>query len=72
MLYDDDNLYVGVDCLQSVEVIARLTRRDRPVEADSITVALDTRSDGKSAFELSVNAAGAEDAWLMKLSYWWG
>lgn len=58
VLYDDDNVYVGVDCRQSVEVIARLTRRDRQVEADYVTVTLDTRSDGKSAFEFSVNAAG--------------
>lgn len=56
--YDDDNLYVGIDCPQSVEVTARLTRRDRAIESDSVTVALDTRGDGKSAFEFSVNAAG--------------
>jgi hypothetical protein len=58
VLYDDDNVYVGVDCPQSAEVIARLTRRDRQVEADSVTVVFDTRSDGKSAFEFTVNAAG--------------
>lgn len=58
ILYDDDNVYVGIDCPQSVEVIARLTRRDRPIEADSVTVVFDTRSDGKSAFEFAVNAAG--------------
>jgi hypothetical protein len=56
--YDDDNVYVAVDCQQRAPVIARLTRRDRPVEADSVTVVLDTRSDGKSAFEFTVNAAG--------------
>jgi hypothetical protein len=58
VLYDDDNVYVGIDCVQSVEVVARLTRRDRQVESDSVTVVFDTRSDGKSAFEFSVNAAG--------------
>lgn len=58
VLYDDDNVYIGVDCPQSVDVVARLTRRDRQVEADAVTVVFDTRSDGKSAFEFSVNAAG--------------
>jgi hypothetical protein len=58
ILYDDDAVYVGIDCPQSVEVVARLTRRDRWVEADTVAVMLDTRGDGKSAFEFSVNAAG--------------
>jgi hypothetical protein len=58
VLYDDDNVYVGVDCPQSSEVVARLTRRDRWIEADSVSVILDTRGDGKSAFEFAVNAAG--------------
>ncbi|APR88160.1 hypothetical protein A7982_13509 [Minicystis rosea] len=58
VLYDDDNVYVGIDCPQTVDVVARLTRRDRPIESDAVTVVLDTRSDGKSAFEFSVNAAG--------------
>ncbi len=58
ILYDDDNVYIGIDCPQTAEVVARLTRRDRAVEADSVTVVLDTRADGKSAFEFSVNAAG--------------
>jgi hypothetical protein len=35
-----------------------MTRRDRPIEADSVTVNLDSRRDGTTAFEFSVNAAG--------------
>jgi hypothetical protein len=58
ILYDDDNVYVGIDCQQSVEVVARLTRRDRWIESDSVAVVLDTRSDGKSGFEFAINAAG--------------
>jgi hypothetical protein len=58
ILYDDENLYVGIDCPQTVDVVARLTRRDRNVEADTVWVILDTRADGKSAFEFGVNAAG--------------
>lgn len=58
ILYDDENVYVGIDCPQSAEVVSRLTRRDRWVESDSVTVILDTRGDGKSAFEFGVNVAG--------------
>ena len=59
ILYDDHALYVGFDCEQvRSPVTARLTRRDREVEADSVSVDLDTRRDGKSAFSFEVNAAG--------------
>jgi hypothetical protein len=59
ILYDREAIWIGVDCRQTkAPIIARLTRRDRPVEADSITVALDTRKNGTSAFEFSINAAG--------------
>jgi hypothetical protein len=59
VLYDSDAVYIGVACDQAkAPVVARLTRRDRQVEADSVTIALDTRGDGKSAFEFGVNAAG--------------
>lgn len=59
VLYDDDAIYVGVECDQArAPVVARLTRRDREIESDSVTVSLDTRGDGRTAFEFSVNAAG--------------
>ncbi|WP_437296199.1 DUF5916 domain-containing protein [Sorangium sp. So ce426] len=59
VLYDDDAVYVGIACAQeSAPVVARLARRDRQVESDSVTVGLDTRMDGKTAFEFTVNAAG--------------
>jgi hypothetical protein len=60
VVYDDDALYIGVDCEQrGAPVVERLTRRDREVEADWVSVALDTRRDGKSAFVFEVNAGGA-------------
>jgi hypothetical protein len=60
VVYDDDALWIGVDCEQKGSpVIARLTRRDREVEADWVSVALDTRRDEKSAFVFEVNAGGA-------------
>jgi hypothetical protein len=58
VLYDDEAIYVAIDCVQRAPLVASLTRRDRNVEADRVSVALDTRGDGKTAFELSVNAAG--------------
>jgi hypothetical protein len=60
VVYDDEALWVGVDCEQTGAPVApRLTRRDREVEADWVSVALDTRRDGKSAFVFEVNAGGA-------------
>ena len=57
--YDDEALYVSFDCRQeNVPVTAHLTRRDRTVESDWVSVSIDTRRDGKSAFEFNVNAAG--------------
>jgi len=57
--YDDNDLWIAIDCDQAgAERIARLTRRDRVLEDDRITIDLDTRDDGKSAFHFEVNAAG--------------
>jgi len=59
IVYDDDAIYVGFACEQrKSEVVGRLTRRDREVDADTVGVAFDTRNDGKSAYSFSVNAAG--------------
>jgi hypothetical protein len=59
VVYDDDALYVGIACEQpDAPIIARLTRRDRFIESDRVSVSIDTRGDGRSAFELTVNAAG--------------
>jgi hypothetical protein len=59
VLYDDDAIYVGVDCEQlRSPIVARLTRRDREIESDRIEIAIDSRGDGRTAIELGVNAAG--------------
>lgn len=59
VVYDDEAVYIGIDCTQTKdEIIARLTRRDREVEADGVSIALDTRGDHRSALEFTVNAAG--------------
>jgi hypothetical protein len=59
ILYDDDAIYVGIDCPQTKSpIVPRLTRRDRAVESDWVSIDLDTREDGKSAVEFLVNASG--------------
>jgi hypothetical protein len=58
VVYDRDAIWFGFDCEQRVPIVARLTRRDRPVEADSVTITIDSRGAGTSAFEFAVNAAG--------------
>jgi hypothetical protein len=59
VVYDGDAVWIGVECTQrTAPIVGRLTRRDRPIEADSITIDLDTRRAGTTAFEFAVNAAG--------------
>lgn len=58
VLYDDHAVYFGIDCQQRSPVEAKLTRRDRFVEADRVLVDLDSRADGVSAAHFEVNAAG--------------
>jgi hypothetical protein len=59
VLYDDAALYVAIDCEQLASpVTARLTRRDREIEADQVTVAISSRGDQRTAFEFAVTASG--------------
>src|SRR5262245_59221379 len=59
VLYDDKAIFIGIECEQvDVPVVARLTRRDRPIESDWVSVGIDARGDGRTAVELKVNAAG--------------
>jgi hypothetical protein len=59
IVYDREAIWIGVDCQQRLApIVGRLTRRDRPIEADSITIDLDSRRAGTGAFEFAINAAG--------------
>ncbi len=59
VVYDDKAIYIAVECTQKTSpLVAPLTRRDREVETDSVTVALATRGDGTTAFEFSINPSG--------------
>ena len=62
VLYDEGALYVGIDCTQrSTPIVARLTRRDRVVTGDRVTIDISSRSDRVTAFHFGVSAAGVVD-----------
>jgi hypothetical protein len=59
-LYDDKNLYFGVDCWQlHAPITRRLQRRDGPLPSDGVWIVIDSRNDHRTAFHFSVNAAGS-------------
>lgn len=62
VLYDNNAVYVGVQCLDSdpKAVIGQLTRRDRSTEADRFTVMIDSYHDHQTAFVFSTNVSGVQ------------
>jgi uncharacterized protein DUF5916/cellulose/xylan binding protein with CBM9 domain len=59
VLYDDHNLYVGIDCWQvHSPIVRRLQRRDGYLPSDGVWIDIDSRRDGVSAYHFQVNAAG--------------
>jgi hypothetical protein len=62
VLYDDDAVYVGIRCFDSepAKIVSRLTRRDRDIEADRVTVSISSRNDKLTAYAFQVNAAGVQ------------
>ena len=56
--YDDTNLYVAISCVQRVRSVARLTRRDREVAGDRVSIDIDTGHDRRTAFHFQISAAG--------------
>jgi hypothetical protein len=60
VLYDDRNLYVGIDAEQlHSPVVKRLQRRDGQLPSDGVWMDIDSRRTGVGAFHFSVNAAGS-------------
>lgn len=58
VIYDDKAIYVGIECIQkTVPLVMPLTRRDRDVESDRVSVSFATREDSTTAFEFSINPA---------------
>ena len=60
VLYDDDNLYVGIICYDSRpgQILRQLGRRDNIPASDTVGFAIDSNHDHREAFAFTVNAAG--------------
>jgi len=60
-LIHERSLYLAIRCEVTAEVpmIARRTRRDRPVESDRVTIDIDSRGQGIDAFHFEVTAGGS-------------
>ncbi len=62
VLYDDDAVYVAVQCFDKrpKEIVGRLTRRDRDIDGDKIAVIISSKNDKATASNFQVNAAGVQ------------
>jgi len=61
ILFDDENLYVGILCYDSVpnKIVRRVTRRDG-FEGDRVTIVLDSYYDKRTGFSFTISAAGVK------------
>src|SRR4029079_7029218 len=58
-LYDDDAIYFRFECDQgNTPIVWQLTRRDRDSESEWVSIQIDSRNEGKSAFMFAVNISG--------------
>ncbi len=60
VLWDHEALYVGVECDDPEPPTARLSRRDRPIDADYVSFDLDTTLDRRTAYHFQIFAAGQQ------------
>ena len=60
VLYDDDNVYVGIICYDSrpEQILRQLARRDHIPASDTVGIAIDSNHSHLEAFAFTVNAAG--------------
>jgi hypothetical protein len=59
VLYDEDAVYFSFDCDQvNTPIIEKLTRRDRDSESEWVWILIDSRNEGKSAYQFAVNISG--------------
>ncbi len=67
VLYDDNALYVGVDCRDADPggIISQLTRRDRSTQSDRISVIIDSYHDHSTAFLFSGSVSGVQSDGLL-------
>ncbi len=60
VLWDDEYLYIGIQCDDPELPVATLSRRDRWIEGDWVSVDLDTTFDRRTAYHFQVFAAGQQ------------
>jgi hypothetical protein len=60
VLWDETSLYVGAECDDPEEPTLLLNRRDRAVEADSISIVIDSTLDKRTAYRFTVYASGQQ------------
>jgi hypothetical protein len=55
-------VYVGIRCFDSAPegIVARMTRRDRDIDTDSVAVAFDSQQDRRTAYLFQLSAAGVQ------------
>jgi hypothetical protein len=60
VLWDDDSIYVAIECDDPEPPTATLSRRDRAVEGDWVSFDLDTTNDRRTAYHFQVFAGGQQ------------
>ncbi len=60
VLWDDEALYFAIDCDEPDAPTIQIARRDRALEADAVTVTLDTQRDRRSGYRFTVYASGGQ------------
>ena len=60
VLWDDDAIYVAIECDDPAPPTATLSRRDRAVEGDWVSFDLDTTNDRRTAYHFQVFAGGQQ------------
>jgi hypothetical protein len=60
VLWDEDAIYVGVECDDPEPPNLTLSRRDRDVDADIVRVDFDTALDRRTAYHFAVYASGQQ------------
>lgn len=62
ILYDDENIYFGFDCRDSLpnQIRANISDRDRIFSDDYVIVVLDTYGDAQKGYEFAINPFGIQ------------
>jgi hypothetical protein len=67
VLYTKSDLYIGFECIEPVEVLARSLGRDADLDdEDHFAVLLDTFDDNQNGYAFAVNANETRTDWLVR------